>query len=475
MGKLSKTIGAPIGPVVDPKEIPVGVDEEIRSSTPPPTPDQEPEKSAEDQFDEYEPGKTPPYEKSDEEASDDEVEPESGDEEEEGEVMEEDPKVPGPAPPTSFELPKSGPITPNDIVKSHITLNLLDGAKRLRKALDGAKQTPKKIRDEEPKEKIQTTPRKSKNREPKATEKEFQIDPQFLFRFQQEMIKKIQMDSSLADTDTRSLILSLHSQVATLTGAVELMDESFKKIHSKVLLVHGAAINQEEATTRGFAKLEQLMLDSWKSQGKNRSSIDTNNGLLKEAIKHLEAKQAAEVGATAQAGPSKIQGNWMFPNGATANGQIPPIHPNFTVMPTTGATGSSGFAGYGYREPQPYQAQAECAFCKGAHPSEKCRTFGKWHLRRQVVIGQNGCMYCLRPGACPDGKLHEECAGKPLCDLCHTMYPHPMDQHRRHHHVSLCERCKPMEPPKESIQPPPKKAKPTIKKETSRSSSKKHQ
>ncbi|EGT47720.1 hypothetical protein CAEBREN_20436 [Caenorhabditis brenneri] len=427
MGKLSKTIGAPIGPVVDPKEIPVGGDEEIRSSTPPPTPDQEPEKPAEDQFDDYEPGKTPPYDKSDEEASDDEVESESGDEEEEGEIME------------------------------------------------GAKQTPKKIRDEEPKENIQTTPRKSKNREPKATEKEFQLDPQFLFRFQQEMIKKIQMDSSLADTDTRSLILSLHSQVATLTGAVELMDESFKKIHSKVLLVHGAAINQEEATTRGFAKLEQLMLDSWKSQGKNRSSIDTNNGLLKEAIKHLEAKQAAEVGATAQAGPSKIQGNWMFPNGATANGQIPPIHPNFTVMPTTGATGSSGFAGYGYREPQPYQAQAECAFCKGAHPSEKCRTFGKWHLRRQVVIGQNGCMYCLRPGVCPDGKLHEECAGKPLCDLCHTMYPHPMDQHRRHHHVSLCERCKPMEPPKESIQPPPKKAKPTIKKETSRSSSKKHQ
>ena len=147
-------------------------------------------------------------------------------------------------------------------------------------------------------------------------------------------------------------MLSLHSQVAKLTGAIENNNSSVDKLAGKVRSIHGHVAAQDEAFFKWIEKVERLITDSWRSQGRNRSSIDDYNKLLKEISKELNTKldaiRAAEVGARFQSGIPRPEPNWMYP-GHGATGSSNP-QPNFTAMPT------SGFAAYGYqnREPQPF-------------------------------------------------------------------------------------------------------------------------
>ncbi|EGT50806.1 hypothetical protein CAEBREN_07164 [Caenorhabditis brenneri] len=482
MGKLSKTIGAPIGSPLEPELANIGANEEVRTATPEPTNDLEPNLLVDSSP--YEPGKTPPYESPVESEAEAE-EPKTEDEKEE----EEDPDIPGPAPPAPWKtIAKSGPITPADVPEPKFLKEA-----RIRKIVEESKkeepkhqtklskepcyETPEKSHEREPKDSRRSTPRKDRALEPKVSNKRLKslVDPdsEALFLIRQEIINKMTHDQSLSDTDSRTLLLSLHSQVAKLTGAIENNNSSVDKLAGKVRSIHGHVAAQDEAFFKWIEKVERLITDSWRSQGRNRSSIDDYNKLLKEISKELNTKldaiRAAEVGARFQSGIPRPEPNWMYPGHGATSSSNP--QPNFTAMPT------NGFAAYGYqnREPQPFYQHPhpeECAFCRGGHLSEKCKAYGKWYVRRRLMMDQNKCFVCMTPST--DGQTHEECKLKPPCVHCHTTYPSPQDLHRRQHAYALCERVKPvpMDPVKETAAPPPKKAKPTIKKETSSSTKK---
>lgn len=470
MGKVTKTIGYPIGNPTEPELLAVGANEDVRTSTPIPTNDREPEHGPPgNEMGDYRPGQTPPYEISSEsEASEDEAEEPQTEEEHE----EEDKDTPGPAPPAPW-LSKSGPITPEDIVEP----------KRSEEAKDRKIHKEESKKAKESVEPYESTPRRKRELEPNPSEKKGKgSDPQLLFIQQQEIIDKIKLNKTLSDTDNRTLLLSLHTQVATLTGAVDNATKTVDKLNTKVRAVHGFTSGLEETFLRSLAELKELGINAWRSQGRNRASIDSNNELIKETNKTIEAwKAAISAGAGVHPGITKIQEpNWMHPHsGATGGAMITPIHPNFAGVPS-GAPAHTGFGGYGYQmEPQQlYQPPTRCDFCFAGHAPEKCRAFPKWHIRRRLMIDRKACFWCLKPGTSPEGQIHEDCPSKHSCELCLISYPHPSEAHRRHHHVALCERVKPMpaEPTREAAAPPPKKAKPSTKKDpSSKSTHKKRQ
>ncbi|EGT55102.1 hypothetical protein CAEBREN_25712 [Caenorhabditis brenneri] len=463
---------------------------EVRSSTPQIEADQEDESPGIP--DATEPGLTPAYEKSDsensdEEESDGESQGDSDEKDESGDEEEKGLEAPSPVP-TNSSAPwlnyiKSGPITPDDVPKSP-KVKIVEKPKESI-TNENPKALKRKIKDPKAKSKELKKPQEESEDSQKERRR---LNPEELFMLQQKMMDHIKERESLQEMDNRTLMLSMHSQIAALTGAVGHISSSFDKVHSKLTTVYGHSIETEEIAKRGFDKLETLVTTAWGSQGRNRASIDENRGLLKEIIKSIDSiktyQEAPGIKNNSNPGTS-----WVFPGpgspGFPFSGpdglpyQVAPGQPTSSGSQRVSPMRMPGAAaqGHGYQKENPQDAhreQAACRFCAGPHPPPRCTTFPTWQSRRRLMLDQKACFYCLEQGVCADGKMHDKCTGLAPCKQCQIDYPFDTDLPRRHHHHSLCERAKQFHGPKEVPQPPNKKPRPYVKKENSKPKYPKH-
>ncbi|EGT57215.1 hypothetical protein CAEBREN_19131 [Caenorhabditis brenneri] len=106
---------------------------------------------------------------------------------------------------------------------------------------------------------------------------------------QQQLIDQIKLRERLKEADNRTLLFSLHTQLASLSGTIQQVSSAIDNLTD--VYVHKS--RTEEASTRGFANIEELLNYPRRSQGKIRASIDENNSLLREIIKSMDIKEAS--------------------------------------------------------------------------------------------------------------------------------------------------------------------------------------
>ncbi|EGT48390.1 hypothetical protein CAEBREN_00667 [Caenorhabditis brenneri] len=292
MGNHSKLAEAQGNAVSNESDIPVADVVEKRSPTSPAIADPEDESQGTPDGG-YKPGMTPEYETTDSEHSEkEESETESqGDaeeKEESGGEEEQDMDAQGPSPAVSpapwLQYLTCGSITQKDVPKSP-KAKIEENPKGITKN-EYPKDLKRKVEDLKA---IKSKEPKHSKEDDEDSPKSRQLNPKDLLMLQQQLIDQIEHWESLKETDNRTLLFSLHTQLASLSGNIQQVSSAIDNLTN----VYGHKSRTEEESTRGFANIEELLNYLRRSQGKIRASIEENNSLLREIIKSMDIKEAS--------------------------------------------------------------------------------------------------------------------------------------------------------------------------------------
>ncbi|EGT43184.1 hypothetical protein CAEBREN_11868 [Caenorhabditis brenneri] len=461
----------------------VGALEEVRTSTPVPTEDDDlvPKDAQGNVYPEESAGGTPTgtprkdneiVEEQKEETPSEDEEKEDSDEEACGEEQREDSPSPNPTlPEQDVFTASSGPLTPQMIAgapdqgKLHLASSLIKMSEPLRKLL--------KSRTRDPKTANSTPSRMPDQDELKAIHRELTLT---LANNQEEM-------------DMRQLILGTQSQIAQINGSFVGFHDVLERLLKQSTVTHGHNVLQEDAIKSGLAKLELDVRSSWMSQAKNRAAIEGNGKAIKELAKEIAdiinmlREILARIPSFFPLGPPKELTNWI-PTSHGTYGQSS-VEPALTRKqweellaykePSIGVTNGQGTSGpaptrqaptvskkqSGQRQenreptkkPNAPKKALECSFCSGSHRSYKCEAFGTWQERRHFLLTEKGCLKCLKMAINKNDHVCDR--EKAPCFHCRKVG----------HHSSVCEN-QPQD--NNEQQPPAKKAKYTSNKDTTK-------
>ncbi|EGT41760.1 hypothetical protein CAEBREN_07198 [Caenorhabditis brenneri] len=462
----------------------VGALEEVRTSTPVPTEDDElvPKDADGNIYPEESAGGTPTgtprkdndiVEEQKEEPPSEDEEKEGSDVESCGEEQREDSPSPNPTlPEQDVFTASSGPLTPQMIAgapdqgKLHLASSLIKMSEPLRKLL--------KSRTRDLKTANSTPSRMPNQDELKALHRELSLA---LANNQEEM-------------DMRQLVLGTQSQIAQINGSFVGFHDALERLLKQSTVTHGHNILQEDAIKAGLAKLEQDVRSSWMSQAKNRAAIEGNGKAIKELAKEISdiinmlREILARVPNFFPLGNPKELTNWIPSSHGTPG--TSPMDPALTRKqweqllleykePSNWITNGQGTPGptptgqaptvcnkqSGQRQanreptkkPNAPKKALECPFCCGSHRSYKCEVFTTWQARRHFLLTERGCLKCLKLAINKNDHVCDR--EKASCFLCHKLG----------HHSSVCEN-NPQD--NNELQPPAKKPKYASNKDTAK-------